>query len=170
MFQTGVLKYNAARLFVMLLHVGLLLHNRGSLFLSPSPLTRPFHTLTPAIVTRKGQNSDDLEECFGCGIVGGFMQAQGLAQLILNLQSGMKFEEALNHPRVLVTTDRVMLEDRSENGQKLMKWLVNFGHPVSIATALPRELFGSGQIAGFSRDAFFSVTDKRSYGSDQGTQ
>ena len=76
--------------------LGFGLQNRGGLFdLAPgrpnsyAPGKRPFHTIIPAFVTRGGQ------PLIAFGLMGGDMQPQGHAQVIVNLVDfGMNLQEA----------------------------------------------------------------------------
>ncbi len=78
------------------------LQNRGALFaLDPAhanalePGKRPFHTIIPAFVTRRG------EPWLAFGVMGGDQQAQAHPQILLNLlQHGMNLQEAGDAPRV----------------------------------------------------------------------
>ncbi|GIW87790.1 MAG: gamma-glutamyltranspeptidase [Isosphaeraceae bacterium] len=81
--------------------LGFPLQNRGTLFaLDPShanrlePGKRPFHTIIPAFVTHQGEPWASL------GLMGGDMQAQGHAQVLVNLiDFGMDVQEAGDAPR-----------------------------------------------------------------------
>ena len=90
---------------------GFALHNRGAGFtLEPglpntvAPGKRPFHTLIPGFVSRPGVNpapdghTDTPYMSFG--LMGGAMQAQGHAQLLLNLLVfGMNIQQAIDAAR-----------------------------------------------------------------------
>jgi gamma-glutamyltranspeptidase/glutathione hydrolase len=90
---------------------GFALHNRGAAFAletglpnTVAPGKRPFHTLIPAFVSKPGNsatpdgNSDTPWMSFG--LMGGGMQAQGHAQLILNLLVfGMDIQQAIDAAR-----------------------------------------------------------------------
>ncbi len=82
--------------------VGFALQNRGSGFMleeghvnAYAPGKRPFHTIIPAFVTKDG------EPFISFGLMGGDMQPQGHAQMIMNLiDFGMNLQEAGDAPRI----------------------------------------------------------------------
>jgi gamma-glutamyltranspeptidase/glutathione hydrolase len=82
--------------------LGFALQNRGTLFaLDPKhlnrlePHKRPFHTIIPALVTRRDK------PWFVFGVMGGDMQPQGQVQVLCNLiDFGMNVQEAGEAPRV----------------------------------------------------------------------
>lgn len=80
---------------------GLVLQNRASGFTvedghpnRPEPRKRPFHTIIPAMIGRRGGFA-------GClGVVGGYMQPQGQLQVLRNvLDRGMTAQQAVDAPR-----------------------------------------------------------------------
>jgi gamma-glutamyltranspeptidase/glutathione hydrolase len=81
--------------------LGFVLQNRGALFALDDghpnrfePHKRPFHTIIPAFVTRKG------EPWFCFGVMGGAMQPQGQVQVLCNIiDFGMNIQEAGDAPR-----------------------------------------------------------------------
>src|SRR5205823_1952845 len=82
--------------------LGFALQNRGTLFARDAkhlnrlePHKRPFHTIIPAFVTKDGK------PFFCFGVMGGDMQPQGQAQVLVNLiDFGMNVQEAGEAPRV----------------------------------------------------------------------
>jgi gamma-glutamyltranspeptidase/glutathione hydrolase len=81
--------------------LGFCLQNRGELFsLRPEALNRlqphkrPFHTIIPAFITRRGRPT------FSFGVMGGDFQPQGQAQVVMNLiDFGMSVQQAGEQPR-----------------------------------------------------------------------
>ena len=93
---------------------GIMLHNRGTGFVLQAdhpnrlePGKRPFHTLIPAMVFKDGRL------LMTYGVMGGDIQAQGHAQVLINLiDRGLNLQQAIDAPRVRYVSGRgVMLED-----------------------------------------------------------
>jgi gamma-glutamyltranspeptidase/glutathione hydrolase len=127
---------------------GIVLHNRGSGFSLEAghpneygPAKRPFHTLIPAMVFKDGQL------LMSYGVMGGDMQAQGHAQVLLNLiDRGLNLQEAIDAPRVRYITGRdVMLE--AALTPAVIDGLVARGHRRVLPTDgwTERGLMGGGQ-------------------------
>lgn len=91
---------------------GIALHNRGSLFTLATghpnqiaPHKRPFHTLVPAMVLKDGR------PWCSFGVMGGDMQAQGHAQVVINLiDFGMNIQEAGEAARFRHSANGLALE------------------------------------------------------------
>ena len=127
---------------------GLMLQNRGTGFsLDPShpnklePGKRPFHTLIPAMVFK------DDKLLMSYGVMGGDIQAQGHAQVLMNLvDRGMNLQQAIEAPRVRYVSGRgVMLEDTM--GAPVIDALIGRGHERILPPAgiMHRALMGGGQ-------------------------
>ena len=82
--------------------LGFILQDRGEQFVladghpnSFAPGKRPFHTIIPAFVTKAGK------PWLSFGVMGGAMQPQGHAQIVMNLVDfGMNLQEAGDAPRI----------------------------------------------------------------------
>jgi gamma-glutamyltranspeptidase/glutathione hydrolase len=82
--------------------LGFILQDRGELFALEEdhlnvyePGKRPFHTIIPAFVTKDGK------PVMSFGVMGGSMQPQGHAQIIINMVDfGMNLQEAGDAPRI----------------------------------------------------------------------
>jgi gamma-glutamyltranspeptidase/glutathione hydrolase len=82
--------------------LGFVLQDRGQLFVlkeghpnSFAPGKRPFHTIIPSFITRDGK------PWISFGVMGGGMQPQGHAQIVMNLiDFGMGLQEAGDAPRI----------------------------------------------------------------------
>ena len=82
--------------------LGFILQDRGELFSLDEghankfePGKRPFHTIIPAFITKDG------EPWISFGVMGGSMQPQGHAQIVINIiDFGMNLQEAGDAPRI----------------------------------------------------------------------
>lgn len=82
--------------------LGFMLQDRGELFALEeghanvyAPAKRPFHTIIPAFVTKDGK------PYMSFGVMGGAMQPQGHAQIVINMiDFGMNLQEAGDAPRI----------------------------------------------------------------------
>jgi gamma-glutamyltranspeptidase/glutathione hydrolase len=127
---------------------GIMLHNRGTGFsLDPNhpnklePGKRPFHTLIPAMVFKDGKL------LMSYGVMGGDIQAQGHAQVLVNLvDRGMNLQQAIDAPRVRYMSGRgVMMEEAL--GAPVINELVQRGHERVLPPTgvMHRALMGGGQ-------------------------
>jgi len=82
--------------------LGFVLQDRGEMFTLEdghancyAPGKRPFHTIIPSFITKDG------EPYISFGVMGGAMQPQGQAQIVINLiDFGMNLQEAGDAPRI----------------------------------------------------------------------
>ncbi|MBX3726477.1 MAG: gamma-glutamyltransferase [Xanthomonadales bacterium] len=127
--------------------LGFILQDRGEQFVlaeghpnSYAPGKRPFHTIIPAFATRDGK------PWLSFGVMGGAMQPQGHAQIIINLVDfGMNLQEAGDAPRIhhdgstepagqaLVMSDGGVVELESGFAQETVRALMRKGHVVRAA-------------------------------------
>lgn len=133
--------------------LGFALQNRGMAFSLDrdhrnclEPHKRPFHTIIPGFVTRKG------EPVFAFGVMGGDFQPQGQVQVLLNmLDFGMSPQQAGEQPRVAHTGSSTPEGTRADNSGKVLcepgieretcDRLSRMGHVVEPT----REVFGGYQ-------------------------
>ena len=127
---------------------GIVLHNRGTGFsLEPGhpnqyePGKRPFHTLIPAMVFKDGQL------LMSYGVMGGDIQAQGHAQVLVNLiDRGLNLQEAIDAPRVRYISGRGVMMEAALTAP-VIDALVARGHQRVLPTDgwSERGLMGGGQ-------------------------
>jgi gamma-glutamyltranspeptidase/glutathione hydrolase len=133
---------------------GFALHDRGAGFAltaglpnTVAPGKRPFHTLIPGFVTKPAPRptADGAGDTpyMSFGLMGGAMQAQGHAQLLLNLfVFGMDVQQAIDAPRFRhLSGARVALE--SPIGGAVRERLRQLGHDLSTPRDNP---FGGSQV------------------------
>lgn len=116
-----------------------------------APNKRPYHTIIPALITNKADQS--LHSIYG--VMGGFMQPQGHVQVLLNmLVFGLTPQAALDAPRICIGAgmpDSGDVFDRTvylEDGIKpeVADKLTEMGHKVEFVKGSLRGLFGRGQV------------------------
>lgn len=127
--------------------LGFILQNRGEMFVlkeghpnSFAPRKRPFHTIIPAFITRDGK------PWVSFGLMGGAMQPQGHAQIVINMVDfGMNLQEAGDAPRIhhdgsteptgqaLQMTDGGVIELETGYPYETVRALMNAGHTVKFA-------------------------------------
>ena len=129
--------------------LGFVLQDRGELFtLEPgqpnsyAPGKRPFHTIIPAFITR------DDKPFISFGLMGGGMQPQGHAQIVMNLVDfGMGLQEAGDAPRVHHSGSSEPTGSSMEDGG-----IVNL--ETGFEYEVVRELMARGHRIQFSRGPF----------------
>ena len=122
---------------------GVVLQNRGSCFVvepgHPNCIDggkRPLHTIIPAMARKNGK------DWLSFGVMGGAYQAQGHAQVIVNLVDyGMDPQEALDCERLFWAADGTVLAEKSLK-EVAFKRLTDMGHKMDWAE-MPH---GGGQI------------------------
>jgi gamma-glutamyltranspeptidase/glutathione hydrolase len=130
---------------------GFTLQNRGNNFsldpLHPNALMpgkRPYHTIIPGMITRA---DGSLYGPFG--VMGGFMQPQGHAQVVIGmLDDALNPQEALNRLRVCLEPATAQGGVALEEGlpAATVAGLAAMGHTVTTVRGYERALFGRGQI------------------------
>lgn len=143
---------------------GICMQNRGACFVLTeghpnelAPGKRPYHTIIPCMVTKDG----DLWSSFG--VMGGFMQPQGHAQMLINmLDYGMNPQEALDAPRYELLEPyegkRTLALEHDDATQAALRAL---GHEIVPAAVGG---FGGGQIIVVEDGVAFGGSDPRKDG------
>ncbi|MBN2146964.1 MAG: gamma-glutamyltransferase [Anaerolineales bacterium] len=133
---------------------GFTLQNRGHNFSldathpnALAPGKRPYHTIIPGMITREDGRQVQLYGPFG--VMGGFMQPQGHAQVVVGLvDDALEPQAALDRPRFCIddgsADGRVSLEEGISAA--VLQQLEQMGHPVQAVSGMARALFGRGQI------------------------
>jgi gamma-glutamyltranspeptidase/glutathione hydrolase len=143
-------------------NTGISLQNRGNGFSlieghpnQVGPNKRPFHTIIPAFVTKKG------EPLMSFGVMGGSMQPQGHIQLMSRIfEHGQNPQTALDAPRWRVY-DGLNVSLESGFKRKVITGLAQLGHQVSV---MDYTNFGGGQLIYKLDDGFLGASDWRKDG------
>ena len=124
--------------------LGFMLQDRGELFSLEEghfniyePKKRPFHTIIPAFITKDGL------PWVSFGLMGGAMQPQGHAQIVMNLiDFKMNLQEAGDAPRIRHSSDEQPTGGKMMDGGKVylesgfdyesIRRLMKFGHEVGF--------------------------------------
>jgi gamma-glutamyltranspeptidase/glutathione hydrolase len=129
--------------------LGFILQDRGELFSLEkghhnvyAPGKRPFHTIIPAFITKDGQ------PLISFGLMGGSMQPQGHAQVVVNLVDfGMNLQEAGDAPRIRhAGSSQPTGEQMTDGGTLYLE--------TGIAYSEIRKLLGMGHQVQFSRGGY----------------
>ena len=155
---------------------GFMLQDRGEMFsLDPDHKNslvggkRPFHTIIPAFITKND------EPFISFGLMGGAMQPQGHAQIVINLiDFGMNLQEAGDAPRIRHAgssqpTGEIMLDGgyiSLENGfsQSTRDQLLKMGHKLKY----DKGSFGGYQAIMRKDGVYFGASESRKDGQASG--
>lgn len=125
--------------------LGFVLQDRGEMFTLEdghancyAPGKRPFHTIIPSFITKDG------EPYISFGVMGGAMQPQGQAQIVINLiDFGMNLQEAGDAPRIQHDGSSEPTGEKMTNGGEVnvesgfpyetIRGLMMKGHKVTFA-------------------------------------
>jgi gamma-glutamyltranspeptidase/glutathione hydrolase len=147
---------------------GICMQNRGACFVladnhpnALEPGKRPYHTIIPCMVTK----DDALWASFG--VMGGFMQPQGHAQMLVNMiDYGMNPQEALDAPRYELLEPyegkKTLALEHSADVQDALRAL---GHEIIAAEVGG---FGGGQIIVVEDGVAYAGSDPRKDGAAVG--
>ncbi len=145
---------------------GIVLQNRGKSFtLNPDhpnriePHKRPMHTIIPGMVCKDGRF------LMSFGVMGGDMQPQGHAQLLMNLiDFKMNLQEAVDAPRVRHIRNRDVYLEEGISG-KTASGLREKGHRI-IRVSPPVNQVGGGQAICLDRsqNVLLGASDRRKDG------
>ncbi len=158
--------------------LGFMLQDRGELFSLEEghfnvyePEKRPFHTIIPAFITK------DNKPYVSFGLMGGAMQPQGHAQIVINLiDFGMNLQEAGDAPRMRHLSNQQPTGGNMLNGGELslesgfdykeIRQLIELGHKV---------VFDLGSFGGYQAimydhkmGVYFGASESRKDGSAMG--
>ena len=158
--------------------LGFMLQDRGELFSLEDghfnvyePEKRPFHTIIPAFITK------DNKPYVSFGLMGGAMQPQGHAQIVINLiDFGMNLQEAGDAPRMRHSSNQQPTGGNMLNGGELslesgfdykeIRQLIELGHKV---------VFDLGSFGGYQAimyddkmGVYFGASESRKDGSAMG--
>ena len=158
--------------------LGFMLQDRGELFSLEEghynvyePNKRPFHTIIPAFITKNNK------PWLSFGLMGGAMQPQGHAQIVINLiDFDMNLQEAGDAPRIRHTSDlqptggkmldggKVFLESGFDYGS--IRKLLKYGHKVGYDIGS----FGGYQAIRFDHKnkVFYGASESRKDGNAAG--
>lgn len=148
---------------------GIAMQNRGCCFTleeghpnQVGPRKRPYHTIIPAFVTKRDANGHEMP-VMSFGVMGGFMQPQGHAQVLLRIVDyGQNPQAALDAPRWQVTEGRsVSIEPGFP--EEVYAGLESLGHDVDRARARTVS-HGRGQILWKLEGGYLAASDLRSDG------
>lgn len=147
---------------IVIPNTGISLQNRGCGFSlveghpnQVAPNKKPFHTIIPGFVTKRGK------PLMSFGVMGGQFQPQGHAQMMIRIfEYGQNPQAALDAPRWRVMQGlKVNVENEFE--EAIIKGLSQLGHNISKTHFFD---FGGGQIIYKLDDGYLGASDKRKDG------
>ncbi len=158
--------------------LGFMLQDRGELFSLEEghynvyePKKRPFHTIIPAFITKEG------EPYVSFGLMGGAMQPQGHAQIVINLiDFKMNLQEAGDAPRIRHVSNQQPTGGNMLDGGELslesgfdykeIRKLQKYGHKVIFSLGS----FGGYQAIMLDKEnrVYFGASESRKDGSAMG--
>ena len=158
--------------------LGFMLQDRGELFSLDldhynvyEPEKRPFHTIIPAFITK------DNKPYISFGLMGGAMQPQGHAQIVINLiDFGMNLQEAGDAPRIRHVSNQQPTGGEMFDGGELslesgfdykeIRKLMKYGHKVIFSLGS----FGGYQAIMYDDElgVYFGASESRKDGSAVG--
>jgi len=158
--------------------LGFMLQDRGELFSLDEdhynvyePEKRPFHTIIPAFITK------DNKPYISFGLMGGAMQPQGHAQIVINLiDFGMNLQEAGDAPRIRHVSNQQPTGGEMFDGGELslesgfdykeIRKLMKYGHKVIFSLGS----FGGYQAIMYDDElgVYFGASESRKDGSAMG--
>jgi len=149
---------------------GISLQNRGACFVTEDghpnqvgPSKRPYHTIIPGFVTAPGGGGvqgDARRPLMAFGVMGGPMQPQGHAQVVLRMYlHGQNPQAALDAPRWQVTEGREVLIEPGF-GEDVYEELRRRGHELRVADARTVR-FGGGQAIHVLDEGYVAGSDLR---------
>jgi gamma-glutamyltranspeptidase/glutathione hydrolase len=150
---------------IVIPETGISMQNRGAGFTLESghpnevgPAKRPFHTIIPAFVTQNG------EPLMSFGVMGGPMQAQGHAQMVIRMFNyGQNPQTASDAPRWRVIKG---LDVAIETGldESVMQELESRGHRLRRSAPNADFSFGGAQLIYKTEGGYISGSDHRKDG------
>lgn len=153
--------YNGFGSGVVVEGTGISLQNRGSAFsLQPGhpnlvgPGKRPFHTIIPGFVTRRG------EPVMSFGVMGADMQPQGHVQMMVRLVDyGQNPQAAADGPRWKIAKDGSLLVENAMPPETV-EGLRELGHDVRVTPRWAMD-YGSAQLIHRLPHGYFAASEPR---------
>jgi len=149
--------------------LGFVLQNRGAGFVleeghinNYAPGKRPFHTIIPAFVTKNNK------PFMSFGLMGGDMQTQGHAQIIMNIiDFNMNLQEAGDAPRIYhreesLKSGGTYLESGFD--YETIRDLIDRGHTIRMG----KGIFGGYQAIMFKNGVYYGASESRKDGQAAG--